>query len=147
MTTQSTIVRTDPLDQAIQTVIQDIRIPKNLRAALADYQRKRADLNNHGISVVAPKPKSPSSFHLADGCQPDNSGSNEGNSIPNGVCADLAQKIDIQMWIDVESLDWCAEINGYRHKHIALEILEALIECAVIEAAGSVMRTFSVRPQ
>jgi uncharacterized protein (UPF0147 family) len=34
MTTQSTIVRTDPLDQAIQTVIQDIRIPKNLRAAL-----------------------------------------------------------------------------------------------------------------
>jgi hypothetical protein len=52
MTTQSTIVRPDALEQVIQTVIQDIWVSKNLRTALALYQNQRADLNNHWITEV-----------------------------------------------------------------------------------------------
>jgi hypothetical protein len=148
MTKQSTIVRTDPLEQAIQTVIRDIRIPKDLRTALGVYQNQRADLNNHGISVVPPKSTSlTTAFRFADGCQPDNLGSCEDATQDTGVSTDLAREMDVQMWINIESLDWSVEINGYRHEHITIEVMEALIECAVIQTVSSVMRTFSARPQ
>jgi hypothetical protein len=145
MSKQSTIVRTDPLKQAIQTVIQDIRIPKDLRTALGVYQNQRADLNNHGISVVPPKPtRLTTGFHLADARQPDNLRSCEDGS---GVFTDLVRGMDVQMWINIEALDWSVEINGYRHEHITTDIMEALIECAVIQTIRSVMKTFSARPQ
>ena len=148
MTKQSTIVRTDPREQAIQTVIRDIRIPKDLRIALGAYQIQRADLNNHGISVVPPKSTGlTTAFRRADGCQPDNLGSCEDATQDTAVFTDLVRGIAVQMWINIESLDWSVEINGYRHEHITIEVMEALIECAVIQSVGSVMRTFSVRPQ
>ena len=148
MTKRSTLVRTDPLDQAIQTVIQDIRIPKKLRTALAFYQKQQADSNNHGISVVPPKSTNPlNTFRRADDCRPDNSGSNEGDNIENGAFTDLARKIDIHMWMNVESLDWSLEINGHRWEHATLEDVESLIECSVVATVSSVMKTFSARPQ
>src|ERR1700759_2403199 len=148
MTKQSTIVRTDPLEQAIQTVVQDLRIPKDLRIALANSQRERTGPNNHGISVVPSKfAGSSTAFRLAESSQPNTSGSCVDSGILNGVRTDLAQRIDIQMWINVESLDWVVEINGHLHKNIPLDFVEALIECAVISAASSVMKTFSARPQ
>jgi 16S rRNA U1498 N3-methylase RsmE len=67
MTKQSTIVRRDALEQALQTVIQDIRIPKNLRTALAFHPKQR-----HGICVVPQKSTSLSTaFRIADGCHPE----------------------------------------------------------------------------
>jgi hypothetical protein len=148
MTKQATIVRTDPLEQAIQTVIQDVRVPKDLRTALGVYQNQRAELNNHGTSVVPPKStRQSTAFRLAGGFQPDNSGSCEDAAQDTAVFTDLVRGIDIQMWINIESLDWSVEINGYRHEHITIEVMEALIECAVIQTVGSVIRTFSARPQ
>jgi hypothetical protein len=128
MTMQSTIVRPDALDQAIQIVIQDIRIPKNLRTALAVYQNQRAD-------------------RLANGCKPDNSRSCEGNGILNCFCTGLGQGMNIQMSIDSESLEWSVEINGVRHERVTRDDMEALIECAVIVTETSMLKLLSARPQ
>jgi hypothetical protein len=136
MTKRSTIVRSDLLELAIETVIQDTRIPKDLRTALAAYRNQRAFLNSHGIRVVPPK-----TTRLSN--RPDNSGSNVGDP----GCTDLARKIDVQMWIDVESLDWSLWINGHLHEHITLEILEDLIDYTVVASVLSITKTFSPRPQ
>jgi hypothetical protein len=150
MTKQSTILRTDPLDQAIQTVIQDFRIPKNLRAALVVYQTKRAKLTNHGISVVPRRSTSPSTdSRVGYGCQPDDSRSfaNGDGSILNGICTDLGQGMNIQMSIDPESLYWSVEINGDRHERITREDMESLIEVFVIITGNSLIRLLSARLQ
>jgi hypothetical protein len=148
MTRQSIIARQDALEQAILTVIKDARIPKTLRTALEVYGRQWAEPNNHGISVVPPKSTNPfNTFRRADDCRLDNSGSNEGDNIENGAFTDLARKIDIHMWMNVESLDWSLEINGHRWEHATLEDVESLIECSVVATVLSVMKTFSARPQ
>jgi hypothetical protein len=145
MTKQSTIVRRDALKQAVQTVIQDIRIPKNLRAALAFYQKQR-----HGISVVPPNPTSLSTaVRVADGCQPDNSPSfaNGDGGILNGLYTGLGQGLNIQMSIDPESLDWSVSINGVSHDHITRDEMESLIELFVVMTGNSVIRLLSARLQ
>jgi hypothetical protein len=37
-------------------------------------------------------------------------------------------------------LDWSIEINGLRHEHVTSEIIETLVECAVIVAEKSLTR-------
>jgi hypothetical protein len=32
-----------------------------------------------------------------------------------------------------ETDDWCVEINGHRYDHVSAEIMEGLVEAAVIE--------------
>jgi hypothetical protein len=44
------------------------------------------------------------------------------------------QRIKIDLWHNNEMLDWSIEINGLRHEHVTSEIMETLVECAVIVA-------------
>ena len=44
------------------------------------------------------------------------------------------KQITIDLWRSDEELDWSAEINGLRHEHITSEIMEDLVECALIVA-------------
>ena len=50
------------------------------------------------------------------------------------------QKLKIGLWLNDEALDWSIEINGLRHEHVTSEILEALVECALIVAENSLTR-------
>jgi hypothetical protein len=88
-------------------------------------------------------------YGLADVCQPYNSPSstNEGRGILNRLAATIEQEIEIRMWHNDESLDWSVEINGRRHEHITSEIMEALVECALIVAQMSLTQVVAARPQ
>ena len=44
------------------------------------------------------------------------------------------QEIKIKLWRNDETQDWSIEINGLRHEHVSSEILEDLVECALIVA-------------
>jgi hypothetical protein len=50
------------------------------------------------------------------------------------------QQIKIDLWHNNEMLDWSIEINGLRHEHVTSEIIETLVECAVIVAEKSLTR-------
>jgi chromosome segregation ATPase len=52
MTTYSTIVLPDSVEHAIQTLIQDTRLPNNLRTALALYRNKRTDVCTIGEKEI-----------------------------------------------------------------------------------------------
>jgi|ERR1700733_445609 len=151
MTEQRTIVRVDALEKAIETVLKDRRIPKKVRTALAVYQNERTGLNNRGLSLLpaAYSGLSRGSGGVAGGCQCDNSRScpDERRTTLNRVRTSIEQKIEIQMWLNDESLDWSIEINGQRHEHVTSEVMEALVECAVIVAETSVMKVLVLRPQ
>jgi hypothetical protein len=49
------------------------------------------------------------------------------------------RQIKIDLWHNDEALDWSIEINGLRNEHVTSEILEALVECALIVAEGSLI--------
>lgn len=148
MTEQHTIVRVDALENAIETVLHDLRVPKRLRTALAAYQNERAGLNNRGLRLLPGRSSGPSkgSGGAADVCQCGNSrGSSDEDR--SRVRTTIEQGIEIQMWRNDESLDWSVEINGQRHEHVTGEVMEALVECAVIVAEASVMKLLVLRPQ
>jgi hypothetical protein len=150
MTEQVTIMGADALEQAIQTLIHDLRVPKKLRTALVVYQNQRAGLNNRGLSLLPARFSGLSRWSgVADSCQPDNSRSpsGEARTILSTVRTTGEQGVEIQMWLNDESLDWSVEINGQRHEHVTSEVMEALVECAVIVAETSVMRVSVTRPQ
>ena len=44
------------------------------------------------------------------------------------------KQINIDLWRNDESQDWSIEINGLRHEHVTSEIMEDLVECALIVA-------------
>jgi hypothetical protein len=50
------------------------------------------------------------------------------------------QQIKIDLWHNDEMLDSSIEINGLRHEHVTSEIIETLVECAVIVAEKSLTR-------
>jgi hypothetical protein len=50
------------------------------------------------------------------------------------------QQIKIDLWHNDEMLNWSIEINGLRHEHVTSEIIETLVECAVIVAEKSLTR-------
>jgi hypothetical protein len=47
------------------------------------------------------------------------------------------KQLKIDLWHNEEAFDWSIEINGMRHEHVTSEILEALVECALIVAETS----------
>jgi hypothetical protein len=51
----------------------------------------------------------------------------------------LMRQIKIDLWHNDEALDWSIEINGLRNEHVTSETLEALVECALIVAEGSLV--------
>ncbi len=110
--------RNDPLQQAIQKVIRDARLPSTLRAALEVYQGNRD--NGTTLSrrcALSPHPTA------------------------------IEQGIQIYILRNDESLDWSVEINGHLHEHVASEVMEALVECAVIVAETSLMGAVPQRTQ
>jgi hypothetical protein len=42
------------------------------------------------------------------------------------------QEIKFRLWRNDEAQDWSVEINGLRHEHVSSEILEDLVETALI---------------
>jgi hypothetical protein len=151
MTEQMIIMRADALEHAIQTLIHDLRVPKKLRTALAVYQNQRAGLVNRGLSLLPARSSGQpeGSGGIADVCQRDNSRSpsDENRTILSQVRTTIGQGVEIQMWLNDESLDWSVEINGQRHENVTSEVMEALVECAVIVAETSVMKVLVTRPQ
>jgi hypothetical protein len=49
-------------------------------------------------------------------------------------------RIKIDLWHNYEALDWSIEINGLRHEHVTSEVIETLVECALIVAEKSLTR-------
>jgi len=128
MTEQLTMARVDALEDAIQTVMHDLRIPKDLRTALAVYQR---------------------TFRLPDVVQPNNPprSTNEDRDVLNCMSPAIEEGLQVVMRHNDESFDWSVEINGQLHEHVTSEVMEALIECAVIVAQASLTRAFVHRSQ
>ena len=46
------------------------------------------------------------------------------------------REINIKLWLD-DAQDWSIEINGLRHEHVSSEIMEDLVEVALILAEES----------
>jgi hypothetical protein len=42
------------------------------------------------------------------------------------------REIKIRLWRNAEAQDWSVEINGLRHEHVCSDILEGLVEAALI---------------
>jgi hypothetical protein len=153
MSEQLTIVRIIDLEQAIQTIIQDARIPEKLRTALAVYQDRRGDLNNREIGVLrtnqapATLPARTIRSSLAAVSQRCNARNARRENLDNDCSTAIRQEIKLALWHNDESLDWSIEINGLRHEHVTSEVMEALVECAVIVAETSVTRVLGQRPQ
>jgi hypothetical protein len=47
------------------------------------------------------------------------------------------QQIKINLWHNDEAMDWSIEVNGLRNEHVTSEIIESLVECALIVAEKS----------
>ena len=120
MTEQRTIVRNMALEEAIRTVIHDLRVPEKLRTALAVYQDVSSDPNNNEIDTLWTEQTGP---------------------------ACLGKAIHLILWHNDESLDWSIEIDGQRHEHVTSEVMEALVECALIVAQMTLTRASAQRPQ
>ena len=118
MREQSESVRIDTLQQAIERVVRDARLPRTLRTALEVYQ-----------------------------------GNCDNGTTPGRRCVVSSHPTTIEqgLWINIlrndESLDWSVEINGHLHEHVTIEVMEALVECAVIVTETSLMRAVPQRPQ
>jgi hypothetical protein len=150
MTEKRFIVRTMVLERAIRTVIQDPRIPKRLRSALAVYQDQPTVLNNSEIELrrwlteragllKAIRPS------LVELCQSRNTRSDphEHGVSRNSEITAIEREIEIRLWHNDESLDWSVEIDGQRHEHVTSEVMEALVECALIVAQMSLTRALA----
>jgi len=120
MADQRIIVRTLTLERAIRTVIHDLRIPKKLRTALSIYQDRQGDMDSCETDWVPP----------GRSCEPA-----------------MGREIEICLWQNDELLDWSIEIDGQRHEHVTSEVMEALVECALIVAQMSLTRALTSAPQ
>jgi hypothetical protein len=49
------------------------------------------------------------------------------------------QELHLQIWRNEEAGDWSVVINSLRYEHITSQILEDLVECAVIVAENSLI--------
>jgi hypothetical protein len=47
------------------------------------------------------------------------------------------QQIKINLWHNDQSMDWSIEIDGLRNEHVTSEVIETLVECALIVAEKS----------
>ena len=155
MTEQLTITPIVTLEQAIQRLIHDLRIPEELRTALEVYQGLESDLNDLEMCMLpAEQTKSTqllktirSSFvSVGQNCN-SRSAAHEYRYSLNCGDAVVGQEINICLWRNEESLDWSIKINGLRHEHVTSEVMEALVECALIVAQTSLTKAMAQRPQ
>jgi Sigma-70, region 4 len=49
------------------------------------------------------------------------------------------REIKIRIWRNAEAQDWSLEINGLRHEHVSSEIMEGLVEAALIVGEEQLM--------
>ena len=49
------------------------------------------------------------------------------------------KELHLQIWRNEEAGDWSVVINGLRYEHISSQVLEDLVECAVIVAENSLI--------
>jgi hypothetical protein len=126
MTEQPHAVRMTSLDRAIETVTHDLRVPKKLRTALAVYQKQRDDQETETTGL--PKKTESSITVVSKRCNPKNA-AQKGSCILNWP---IAVEHEISFRYNDESLDWSVKINGQRHEHVTSEVMEALVECALI---------------
>jgi hypothetical protein len=49
------------------------------------------------------------------------------------------REIKIRFWRNAEAQDWSVEINGLRHEHVPFDILEGLVEAALIVGEDQLM--------
>ena len=56
------------------------------------------------------------------------------------------QEINIKLWLD-DAQAWSIEINGLRHERVCSEIMEDLVEVAMILAQRSLTKAATRRPQ
>jgi hypothetical protein len=150
MTEPRHLERVDSFETAIETLLHDLRVPKRLRGALAAYQIQRAALDNRGLSLLRGGSSGLSKGSDADAgvCRCDNlSPFDEDCGSSSRACTTIEQRVEIKMWLNDDSLDWSVEINGQRHEHVTSEIMEALVECALIVAQTSLTQVVAARPQ
>src|ERR1700744_2858000 len=57
------------------------------------------------------------------------------------------QELHVQISRNAEAEDWSVVINGLRYEHISSQILEDLVECAVIVAENSLSGPALVAPE
>jgi hypothetical protein len=144
MTEQQHAARITDLERAIQTVIHDLRVPKKLRTALAVYQKQRDDQDNRKIETRGPERTEPTCLPkktqssltiVSERCNPRNAAHEDSYFLDWPI--PIEREIRILLWPNDESRDWSIEINGQRHEHVTGEIMEALVECALIVAQMS----------
>jgi hypothetical protein len=155
MTEQVSAVRIKILEEVIRTVVHDLRIPKKLRVCLAAYQDQVAHLNEPEIRFPPADQTGPN--RLTKTIPPGLSGicqtcaprriTNEDRCILNCEHALIHRQIAISLWYNDESLDWSIEIDGQRHEHVTSDIMEALVECALIVAQIQLTKPYNRRPQ
>ena len=147
-------VQINGLEQALQTVIHDLRIDEKLGSASAVCQQEQREVSSVEIGVVrgeqtesARLPKTTrSEFRWA--CQGNRSENvPEEHCLMSCECISIEREIRISLWHNDESDDWSININGQHHDHITSEIMEALVECALIVAQTSLTGAFAQRPQ
>jgi hypothetical protein len=155
MVDQRIIVRTLALERAIRTVIHDLRIPEKLRTALSVYQDQRDDLDSAETDWLRRGPAEdacplktirPSLVEVCQTCNMRSKPHEHGISDNSEITA-IEREIKICLWYNDESLDWSIEIDGQRHEHVTSEIMEALVECALIVAQMSLTRALASAPQ
>jgi len=154
MSEQSTILRAETLHQAINTVIHDVRIPVKLRAALATCQDDWVGPHNRENDIVRAEPSE--TTRQAETLRQSHAEASESNCSGratsecrslNCLWATIEEEIWIRMVHNDDTLDWSVVINGRRHDHVTSEIMEALVECALIVGQASLTRILSRRSQ
>jgi hypothetical protein len=152
MSEQLATVGINSLEQAIQTVIHDLRIPEKLRTDLAVYQGLQDDPNNLDIGVLRAEQKEPTCLpktirsSAAGVCQRrySQTARQKGRNCEFTL---LEQDIGISISLNNDSLDWSIEIDGLLHEHVTSEVMEALVECSLIVAQSLLIRGLTQRPQ
>jgi hypothetical protein len=148
-------MRIKSLEQALRTVIHDLRIAEKLGSASAAYHQEQRDRSSVEIGVVrggqtesARLPKTIRS-EFAWACQGNCSQNitEEHRRILSCECISMEREIRISLWHNDESDDWSIKINGQHHHHITSEIMEGLVECALIVAQTSLTRALAQKPK
>jgi hypothetical protein len=155
MTEQVSAVRIRTLEEAVQTVIHDLRIPKKLRVCLAAYQDQAAHLNEREIRIPPADQTGPNCLTktvppglggVCQTCASRNITTKDGCFL-NCEHALIQRQITVSLWHNDEPLDWSIEIDGQRHEHVTSDIMEALVECALIVAQTQLTKPYNRRPQ
>jgi hypothetical protein len=56
------------------------------------------------------------------------------------------QEINVKLWRNNREQDWSVEINGKRYESVPIELIEELVERALIVAEESLIKVLTRRP-